>query len=140
MEDRQGKRAEASQAVPNPHLTLERSEQQLRIQMDPGKKHLDDPDAVVGASPSYPLLDTALPELVDSKPRSSPCCLQACRSSARQERPRAISRANRHIYKVCAMFAQPLGLTAQPTCKLSPSPFTEPIRHGCGHLSPEVVG
>lgn len=51
-----------------------------------------------------------------------------------------LGRANRHIYQVCAMFAQPLGLPAQPTCKLSTSPCTEPTRHGHGHLSPEIVG
>lgn len=79
------------------------------------------------------------PSWVSFRPRPRPCCLQACRSLASQERPRSISRANRHIYKVCAVFAQPLGLPAQPTCKLSSSPGTEPTRHGHGHLSPEVI-
>lgn len=139
VESKPWKRAAASQEVPSPYLILEPSELQLWDSAGPRNKASGQASCSAGVSSTHPLLDTPLSGLADPRPRPRLCCFQACRSLAGQERPRLISRANRHIYKVCAMFAQPLDLPAQPTCKLSPSPCMEPTRHGHGHLSPEVV-
>lgn len=109
-----GEEGRGKSSSPQSHLTLEGLEQPLWDSTGPEQKHLDHPAAGWGF-PCCPLLDTPLPVWDDSAGPAPAASRPADPPLGGRGQERLAGQTG--IFTKFVLFAQPLGLSAQPTCK-----------------------